>query len=257
MLESLAGLSGLLVGATTSALLRRREDVATPDKPHPDHARREDHFEFGPHHDHSHGRDACPFCRGGGAAAIATTSLQEMPTAGVVRAARDVGSPADPETRRTRDDAPDDPTHSASGFDSQVKLSEEERQQVTDLKRRDREVRAHEQAHKAAGGGHTGAIQFEYQTGPDGRRYAVGGEVAIDVSAVAGDPRATIAKMQQVRRAALAPAQPSSQDRAVAARASALEAQARAELGESQRNNQGIALRDEESRPGRIVNALA
>lgn len=62
--------------------------------------------------------------------------------------------------------------------------------------------------------------------------YAVGGRVRIDVSAVSGDPAATLRKMQQVRRAALAPAEPSSQDRRVASRASAEEAKARTALRE-------------------------
>ncbi|MEM6544436.1 MAG: putative metalloprotease CJM1_0395 family protein, partial [Pseudomonadota bacterium] len=52
----------------------------------------------------------------------------------------------------------------------------------------------------------------------------------IDVSPVPGDPQATIEKARIVRRAALAPAEPSAQDRRVAAEATALEQQARAEL---------------------------
>ncbi|MCH8129990.1 MAG: hypothetical protein IIC70_08840, partial [Acidobacteria bacterium] len=58
----------------------------------------------------------------------------------------------------------------------------------------------------AAGSNASGGPTFEFTTGPDGKRYAVGGEVQIDTSAVDGDPQATIQKMQQVRRAALAPA---------------------------------------------------
>jgi hypothetical protein len=54
--------------------------------------------------------------------------------------------------------------------------------------------------------------------------------VSIDVSPIPGDPEATIAKARIVRRAALAPAEPSAQDRSVAAEATALEHQARAEL---------------------------
>ena len=81
---------------------------------------------------------------------------------------------------------------------------------------------------------HGGAVSFQYQTGPDGKRYAVGGEVPIDVSSVEGDPRATLAKMQQIRRAALAPASPSGQDRAVAAQASRIEAETRAALNQTE-----------------------
>ncbi len=101
-------------------------------------------------------------------------------------------------------------------------LTEDERREVEELKKRDAEVRRHEQAHKAAAGGHAkGGPTFSYQTGPDGRQYAVGGEVQIDTSAVSGDPDATIRKMRQIQRAANAPAEPSSQDRQVAAQAAA------------------------------------
>lgn len=113
-------------------------------------------------------------------------------------------------------------------------LTEEEQREVEELKERDREVRRHEQAHKAAAGRYAGgAPSFEYEVGPDGRRYAVGGEVSIDVSPVPGDPQATIDKMRQVRSAATAPAEPSNQDRQVAAEAAQLEQQARAELATS------------------------
>lgn len=110
-------------------------------------------------------------------------------------------------------------------------LTPEEEKQVKELKLRDQEVRRHEQAHKAAAGTHaTGGASFEYTTGPDGKRYVSGGEVQIDTSPVSGNPRATVAKMQQIRRAALSPAEPSGQDRAVAAQAAAAEQQARAEM---------------------------
>ena len=55
---------------------------------------------------------------------------------------------------------------------------------------------------------------------------------ALPSVAVEGDPEATIQKMQQVRRAALAPSDPSSADRAVAAKAQRAERQARAEQRE-------------------------
>lgn len=108
-------------------------------------------------------------------------------------------------------------------------LSDEEKEQVSELKATDREVRAHEAAHAATGGRYAGAPSYEFTTGPDGRQYAVAGEVAIDASPIAGDPDATIAKLQTVKRAALAPAQPSGQDRAVAAQAEAGIRSARAE----------------------------
>lgn len=77
-----------------------------------------------------------------------------------------------------------------------------------------------------------GGATFSYQRGPDGVRYAVGGEVKIDTAAVQGDPVATLEKAQRIRAAALAPAQPSSQDLNVAAQAAQLAVQARAEISQ-------------------------
>lgn len=118
--------------------------------------------------------------------------------------------------------------------------------QVSELKGRDREVRAHESAHAAVGGQYAGAPVFQYQKGPDGRRYAVGGEVSIDASPVPDNPQATIRKLETVRAAALAPADPSPQDRQVAARATALIAEARRQLAAQLR---------EESETGGAANA--
>lgn len=109
------------------------------------------------------------------------------------------------------------------------KLSDAEAKQVAELKARDRDVKAHEAAHKAAGGQYAGSASFTYQNGPDGRQYAIGGEVPIDAGVIAGDPDATIRKMEQVRSAALAPLEPSAQDRSVAAMATAAIAKARSE----------------------------
>ncbi len=121
-------------------------------------------------------------------------------------------------------------------------LSPQEQQQVLELKRRDSEVKAHEQAHlSAAGDLAQGGASFDYETGPDGKRYAVGGEVNIDTSTVSGDPQATLRKAQQIRRAATAPADPSAQDRSVAAEASRMEAQARIEIADKNRAKQSLS----------------
>jgi hypothetical protein len=112
---------------------------------------------------------------------------------------------------------------------SEEALDSQESEEVRELKQRDAEVKAHEQAHMAAGGGLIqGGANYTYEKGPDGVMYAVGGEVKIDTSP-ARTAEQTITKAQQIRRAALAPAQPSATDRAVAAAASQMEAQARAE----------------------------
>ena len=104
---------------------------------------------------------------------------------------------------------------------------------IQKLKERDQDVRAHEAAHLAAAGGLAqGGAKFTYQRGPDGRLYATGGSVNIDVSPVPGDPKATIDKARVVRAAALAPSDPSSQDRAVAASAAQMAQQAQMELAQ-------------------------
>ncbi len=125
---------------------------------------------------------------------------------------------------------------SVGGQGADVQLTDQQRQEVAKLKQRDQEVRTHEQAHRAAGGAHAGAISLQFTQGPDGKRYAVEGSVPIDLSPVKGDPTATIRKMQQVQRAAVAPANPSAADRRVAAQARRAEQQARAELTAQNRN---------------------
>jgi hypothetical protein len=107
-------------------------------------------------------------------------------------------------------------------------LSDSDQQLLRQLRSSDQKIRAHEQAHAAAGGAHAGSVQLRYERGPDGKNYAVSGEVQIDISPES-TPDATISKMLTVRQAALAPADPSSQDRAVAQQAQMIEAQARAE----------------------------
>lgn len=142
-------------------------------------------------------------------------------------------SEAQKETRR--------PSHEAHSVRQESELNAEEKGELEKLKARDREVRAHEAAHKAAAGNLArGGAQFEFETGPDGRRYAVGGEVSIDTSKVSGDPQATISKAQTIRRAANAPAQPSGQDRAVATQANRMEAEARQELTEQKIDHQSV-----------------
>ena len=109
------------------------------------------------------------------------------------------------------------------------KLSPEQEATVEHLRARDQAVRQHEQAHLAAAGGYArGGSHYTYTTGPDGKQYATGGEVSIDTSPAA-NPEATIQKMETVKRAAMAPANPSAQDRAVYAQASRTEMEARSQ----------------------------
>ena len=102
---------------------------------------------------------------------------------------------------------------------------------LAQLAETDRHVRAHEQAHLAAAGGYArSGPSYTYVTGPDGKQYAVGGEVAIDTSAIPGNPQETIRKARVVEAAANAPVDPSPQDRQVAAAAAQMEIDARLEL---------------------------
>ena len=119
-------------------------------------------------------------------------------------------------------------------------LTPEQKDVVSKLAARDTAVRAHEAAHQAAAAGLGGAASFSYETGPDGKRYAVGGEVPVSLRG-GRTPQETIANAQTVRSAALAPADPSPQDLAVAAQASQMEAQARQQIVENKVSGKGDA----------------
>ena len=130
--------------------------------------------------------------------------------------------------------SPTEKINNGDGTDSVVDAVQQQaqvQQVINQLKSRDAEVKAHEMAHLAAAGGYSiGGMNFTYQTGPDGRQYAVGGEVGIDTSTVSGNPQATLDKAMIIQLAALAPVEPSSQDRKVASQASQMMVQARGEM---------------------------
>jgi len=145
-------------------------------------------------------------------------------------AARQAGLAASPNRNQV------DQQSEAQEEEQQAQQAEERQQQLQDqaiidqLAARDREVRAHEQAHAAVGGQLAGSPSYEYERGPDGVSYAVAGEVPISSGAVPGDPEATLANARIVQQAALAPADPSPQDRRVAADAAQLQQQALQEI---------------------------
>ena len=128
-----------------------------------------------------------------------------------------------------------DSANSASSASAKPgQLSVQAQQQVAQLKEIDRKVRAHEQAHIAVGRELIrGGASYQYQTGPDNQRYAVGGDVLIDTSPAAS-PAKTVSKAERIRAAALAPADPSVQDQSVAAQASRMATEARIELSVQQ-----------------------
>jgi len=150
---------------------------------------------------------------------LRTTPQRESPT------------PAPPQTAEAVSNEKPNSENTTAGAVPQPGAAERytpaEKQRIEELKARDREVRAHEAAHKSAAGSLArGAPTYSYQRGPDGVSYAIGGEVQIDLTPVSGNPQATLRKAQQIRAAALAPAQPSAQDYAVAAQAAQMAAEA-------------------------------
>ena len=153
---------------------------------------------------------------------------------------RRVGShPAEDEAEETGhvhgSEEADEAEHATASGAAEAELSEEDQRVIEEMRARDAEVRAHEAAHVAAGGAHVhGGATFGYETGPDGKQYAVEGEVGIDTAPVADDPQATAEKARTVRAAALAPANPSGADRAIAAKAAQMEAQAMVDLAAQQ-----------------------
>ena len=108
-------------------------------------------------------------------------------------------------------------------------LSEGEEAQVRELEQAQREVIAHEAAHQAAAGALGGGVSYTYTQGPDGKSYITGGEVPIQLKQ-GSTPEETLRNMQQVQRAASAPADPSDQDQRVAAKAAAMAARAQQEI---------------------------
>ncbi len=111
------------------------------------------------------------------------------------------------------------------------KLSVEDLTTIAKLQARDTEVRAHEMAHQSAGGGLSGAPSYTYQRGPDGKMYAIGGEVPISMPS-SNDPKKLAQDAKRVIAAAMAPANPSPQDYAVAANARSIEIKAEQEINQ-------------------------
>ena len=160
----------------------------------------------------------------------ALTSAQKQKAPGVnPDISRPVEQPTDSKYA-SLDEEIKDPTKKV-GPDGKA-YSPEEEKEIEELEERDAEVKRHEQAHFQAGGKYASTPKYEYQTGPDGKRYAVGGSVDIDMSEVPGDPQATLDKARVIKRAALAPEDPSVQDRKVAREADQMAARAQRELSE-------------------------
>lgn len=112
-------------------------------------------------------------------------------------------------------------------------LNEDEKKVVRDLQSRDSEVKAHEAAHQAAGGGMTGAASYSYQQGPDGKMYAIVGEVSISMKS-GSSPEENVRNARQIIAAAMAPGNPSPQDYSVASSAKVMEMKALQQIAKQQ-----------------------
>ncbi len=156
------------------------------------------------------------------------------------------------ETAPVRTEAGQDTTGADGAAKDSVELSREA-EEIRKLQMRDREVRAHEAAHAATGGQYAGSPSYSYEKGLDGKTYATGGEVGIDISPVNGDPEATLQKAMQIRAAALAPAQPSSQDLKVAQKAQMMASEARQKLASKSSDNLETDSISEDSPEGHNV----
>jgi hypothetical protein len=136
------------------------------------------------------------------------------------------------------------PTEKVSLRPPAKELSDSALAEISRLKARDTQVHQHEQAHlSAAAGLDVSNATFTYQRGPNGVSYAVAGEVKIDTSP-GRTPEETLARAEMIRDAALAPADPSSTDRSVAAKAQNMAMQARVEL--MQQEHQANAVKQTE-----------
>lgn len=132
--------------------------------------------------------------------------------------------------------------------------SEENKQaQINELEKIQREVISHEAAHKAAAGDLGGGVSYSYTEGPDGKSYITGGEVPIKFKQ-GSTPEETLRNMQQIQRAATAPADPSGQDVQVAAKAAAMAARARNEI--TRENNDDDSHKTEVARGTPIFEAI-
>lgn len=104
---------------------------------------------------------------------------------------------------------------------------------IQKLRQIESRVIAHENAHKAVAGKYAGAVSYTYTKGPDGKMYVTGGEVPLDTSEES-TPEETIAKMEIIQAAALAPSDPSPQDIRVAQIAALKKMKAQIELSQKE-----------------------
>lgn len=116
---------------------------------------------------------------------------------------------------------------------SKVKANDSDEARIANeikrLQEQENNVISHERSHMQSGGEFSGSPSYLYTRGPDGKVYISGGEVKMYVPAT-DDYDKLIQSLQKVKRAAMAPPDPSPQDSKTAAMASAKEASVRQEI---------------------------
>lgn len=160
---------------------------------------------------------------------------------------KDPDAPADDSPAGARDAKTDDKDDGKDGSKpaDPAQLTEADLARIRQLSLQDSQVRLNEEAHVRVGGQYAGSPSYDFETGPDNRQYAISGEVSFNDTPIAGNPEATIRKLSIVKKAALAPAEPSTQDRAIASKASNGITQAQAQLRAQQLQEQAKAASDE------------
>ena len=144
-------------------------------------------------------------------------------------------APQDPTTDQTATTGAARTSDARAPLGDQPELDLSAQRELEYLKSTDRSVRAHEQAHlNAAGSLAGGPATYVLKRGPDGGNYAIAGEVPLQVRK-GQTPEETLTLARRIQAAALAPAQPSAEDRAIAAAAAQMAVEAAAEL--AQRSN--------------------
>ncbi len=98
------------------------------------------------------------------------------------------------------------------------------------MRRINGEGKHRELAHRAVTGNYArGVISYEYETGPDGKKYAVEGHITIDARPILNNPEASIRKAQAIKSVKL--------DRSVSTEAEKMEREVRMELKIEKRKN--------------------
>lgn len=183
-------------------------------------------------------------------ASAAARDAFTTPDAAAPGETREVASAPREAADADRTEAPETPAREVDmGRNDARRMSEAE---VRTLRIQERQVRRTQFVKAAVGGATVTGASYQFDIGPDGHRYIVGGDVALDVNPVEGDPRATIHKMQRVRAAAVISHTPTRNDRNATFASVRTEGSARIQLAKM------VAFQSSAPRiPGRLVDESA